>query len=523
MKALCIIFIFLLTPLFSFAAMKVGVWKENITPTLSELSDSCIGGYGLPLTNPRCGVTEIHDYLSLRALYMESKDMQLSMLVFDTTGIGDSIIHDIRQRVKELTDRLNTINLVIVATHTHGGLDYQGIWGGIGTKYRGRIVDMAARTIIQAQSTAKYVETFAAQTHVPIYNRRGWDVVDDNVTTLFFNSRETNKPIATLVNLSAHPTILDGNNIQYSSDYIDSLRANIEGKRGGMTIFVNGILGDAQFNTSERTFEKAEEIGNLAANAILESEKEKQKVKGSLDVSTMSFNHTITNTAMLQLQNNGVLDINLNDKNQISVDLKYAHIGKDISLLTFPGEALSRLGLPIMHEMDGKYKLFVGLANASYGYFIPSDEFGTIPGRNTEEMFSMDKYAADRIKKLINLNIKNANNFLYWGDNDRKGEISDLYQYNNPYNGDLEYFKLVGLGNDGRYWYFPTDKTNNKYWEYIGPYEWCDNRKIGNIYLYKNPINNNKELFQLINLDNNSYFPTDRTNNKYWKYVGDVK
>ncbi len=118
---------------------------------------------------------------------------------------------------------------------------------------------------------------------------------------------------------------------------------------------------------------------------------------------------------MLQLQQNGVLDINLDDKKQVSVDLKYAHIGKDVSLLTFPGEALSRLGLPIKHEMDGKYKLFVGLANASYGYFIPSDEFGKIPGRNTEEMFSMDKYAADEIKQAIDLKLKKSNEPSSWG------------------------------------------------------------------------------------------------------------
>lgn len=250
---------------------------------------------------------------------------------------------------------------------------------------------------------------FVAQTRVPVSNRRGWDVVDDSVTTLFFNNRKTNERIATLVNLSAHPTILDSNNMQYSSDYIDSLRTNIENKSGGMTIFVNGILGDTQFSTSERTFEKAEEIGNLAANLIFESEKEKQKVKGSLYVSTISFNHTVTNAAMLQLQNMDVLDLNLDDNNQISVDLKYVHFGKDVSLLTFPGEALTRLGLPIKNEMSGKYKLFVGLANASYGYFIPSDEFGQIPGRNTEEMFSIDKYAADQIKQAIDLHLKKTN------------------------------------------------------------------------------------------------------------------
>ncbi|WP_305842692.1 hypothetical protein [Photobacterium leiognathi] len=400
-------FLFLLcTPQLAFAALKIGVWKENITPTLSERSTSCMGGYGLPLTNPRCDIAEAHDYLSLRTLYMAYNNTQFSLIVFDTTGVGDTIINDIKQRVSMLTDKVDVENLVIAATHTHAGLDYQGIWGGIGSEYRNRIVDIAARSIIQAQSTAQGVKIFAAQTQVPISNRRGWDIVDDSVTTLFFDNRKTEQAIATLVNLSAHPTILDGNNTQYSSDYIDSLRTNIERKRGGMVIFVNGILGDAQFNTTERTVEKAKDIGNLVANAVLESEKAKQSVLGELNVSTMTFTHPVTSTAILQLEQNGVLDINLDDKDQITVDLKYVQIGKNTSLLTFPGEALSRLGLPIKRNMNGKYNLFMGLTNASYGYFIPSDEFGQIPGRNTEERFSMDKYAADEIKKVINLGIK---------------------------------------------------------------------------------------------------------------------
>ncbi|WP_305842683.1 hypothetical protein [Photobacterium leiognathi] len=406
MKTLSFIFVLLCTPQLAFAALKIGVWKENITPTLSERSTSCMGGYGLPLTNPRCDITDAHDYLSLRALYMANNDTQFSLIVFDTTGVGDALINDIRQRVSMLTNKVDVDNLVIAATHTHAGLDYQGIWGGIGIEYRNRIVDIAARAIIQAQSTAQGVKLFAAQTQVPVSNRRGWGIVDDSVTTLFFDNRKTDQPIATLVNLSAHPTILDGNNIQYSSDYIDSLRTNIERKRGGIVIFVNGILGDAQFSTTERTIEKANEIGKLVANTILESEKAKQRVLGTLNVSTITFTHPVSNTAILQLQQNGVLDVNLDDKNQISVDLKYVQIGKYTSLLTFPGEALSRLGLPIKDNMKGKYHLFIGLANASYGYFIPSDEFGQIPGRNTEERFSMSKYAGDNIKRIIDSSIK---------------------------------------------------------------------------------------------------------------------
>ncbi|WP_181319072.1 M66 family metalloprotease [Photobacterium leiognathi] len=54
-----------------------------------------------------------------------------------------------------------------------------------------------------------------------------------------------------------------------------------------------------------------------------------------------------------------------------------------------------------------------------------------------------------------------------WGDYDRIGTIGDLYVYDNPYNGDKELFQLSGLASNGRYWYFPINKTNNRYWTYI--------------------------------------------------------
>jgi len=60
-----------------------------------------------------------------------------------------------------------------------------------------------------------------------------------------------------------------------------------------------------------------------------------------------------------------------------------------------------------------------------------------------------------------------AKTYHQWGDYDRLGTVGDLYVYDNPYNGDKELFKLTRLGGDGRYWYFPTNKSNNWFWTYI--------------------------------------------------------
>ncbi|MGR5187753.1 hypothetical protein ACPV3S_20350 [Photobacterium damselae] len=111
-----------------------------------------------------------------------------------------------------------------------------------------------------------------------------------------------------------------------------------------------------------------------------------------------------------------------------------------------------------------------------------------------------------------------------WGGNDRKGNIGDIYKYNNPYSNKIEFFKLKSLGSDQKYWYFPTDQRDNQYWEFIGPYEWgINDRKgnIGDIYVYNNPYNGDQELFKLTNLGQDGrywYFPTDKSDNTYWNY-----
>ncbi|MCG9628976.1 ImpA family metalloprotease [Vibrio mediterranei] len=54
-----------------------------------------------------------------------------------------------------------------------------------------------------------------------------------------------------------------------------------------------------------------------------------------------------------------------------------------------------------------------------------------------------------------------------WGEQDKHGTIGTYFHYDNPYNNDEEVFELIALDDDGTYSYFPIDKNNNKYWRYI--------------------------------------------------------
>jgi len=52
--------------------------------------------------------------------------------------------------------------------------------------------------------------------------------------------------------------------------------------------------------------------------------------------------------------------------------------------------------------------------------------------------------------------------------NNRRGLPGSVYRYDNPYNGQREYLRLVNLGTDSAYWYFPINRRDNTYWQYFG-------------------------------------------------------
>ncbi|MCC8363920.1 SGNH/GDSL hydrolase family protein [Lysobacter sp. A6] len=128
----------------------------------------------------------------------------------------------------------------------------------------------------------------------------------------------------------------------------------------------------------------------------------------------------------------------------------------------------------------------------------------------------------------------------------RRGLLGSVHRYDNPYNRQREYFRLVNTGGDGAYWYYPIEKRDNHYWEYIGttPPKHCgtafraamnlwDARlpsggvatgdftraKRGDRFVYVNPYINQVEYFTFLDPNNNGafwYFPIDGVSNNRW-------
>ena len=381
---------------------KVGTWTSDITPKPNEAINSCLGGFGGPFS--RCGSTSVLDPITVRALSISDDDTTAVFAVIDTIATGDSLIADIKDLTFELTDgAIQREHIQVVATHTHAGPDLQGLWGGVSPDYRKRVVNTAALSIILANYNAvdARISALVVKDGAKVTNRRGWDEVDKDIAVLDIKSSKTHRRIATLVNMSAHPTILDASNISYSSGYVHFVRKFVERRLGGNAIFINGRLGDASAVRNGSSYQDVRKYGKSIARKVIRNIRHAQTVRGDFSFETHAFSHPITNLPIIGAAQAGLIDIEIDENLNINTQFSLMQFGDDVSAVLFPGEILTRLATPIIAALGGRHKFFFGLSDDSLGYFIPSDEYLMIEGRNTEEIASMDINAGDAIQTAI--------------------------------------------------------------------------------------------------------------------------
>ena len=181
---------------------------------------------------------------------------------------------------------------------------------------------------------------------------------------------------------------------------------------------------------------------------------------------------------------------------------------------------------------DGKALDFAPLRHPytyGTGACAAASKFGARPGDNVGTRSDLSTDGA--LVHQIGL----SNGPQKWGDYDRKAQVGLLFAY--PHNGITEYYRLKQLGSDGRYWYFPTDRTDNVFWDYAGTaYDgntfikyWGDNdrkAKLGDVFVYANPYSKRTEYFKLKALGADGrywYFPTNGGNNAYWTFAGTIR
>lgn len=159
---------------------------------------------------------------------------------------------------------------------------------------------------------------------------------------------------------------------------------------------------------------------------------------------------------------------------------------------------------------------------------VHDGEYGNFPEEGSD---NQDWRSIGKGYPIINDLLDRHQKLYIWSyRNNVEVKINDYFIYNNPYNGDTEFFSLKQR--DPKY--FPTDKIDNADWHYVGRYPMKNDVLASRLivhglnvrnpqgkkgWLYADAIQN--AYFILRSEEKYSAFPKKGEDNSSWRYVGE--
>jgi len=352
------------------AQYSVGFGQVDLSPSADQLANREVwqGGYGF--WKFRGAPTGVHDPIWAKAVVvLGANSTSAALVVLDSTGASNRILKAIREGVQGATG-IPATHVLVSATHTHSGPDLQGLWGFVSDAYRQQVIDGAVQAIVNAHRSAVPARLLLSKGVGSASNRRDWGYTDTELTVLDAVDAATGQRIGTLINFAAHPVTLGSSNLEFSSDYCHYTRERAEGSLGAPVVYVNGAIGDVSPQGTGSGFDRAQsygyEIADVAVAAIAAGQEE---VSGDFRVfvDTQLFTHPVSNPAFKLAFKVGMLDYDYNDDDSITTQASYVRIGNLVQGVAFPGESLTRNGLPIKEAMVAPYRFFFGLNGDTLG------------------------------------------------------------------------------------------------------------------------------------------------------------
>ena len=424
--------------------LKVGAAQSIITPELSRHT-VYLAGFG----HNRIA-TGVHDDLYARCLALSVSSQVLVLCSADLIGLFYDDVLTIRRKFAENAPRGSF--LIVASTHTHAGPDTLGLYGptplqrGIDPKYLEWVdqrIALTASEAVRAMQPARL--ELARDDHPLLGSLQGIDrpplVKDPFLFVMRLLARSSGQTIATAVNWSDHPEVLDRKNPQITSDYAHGIRTYMEKQFGGIALFFTGSIGklsplddqvcllDPETGkvAEDGTWRKADllgtEIGRLAERALKSG---KQASLDSFSIGTATVFVPMHNqhfrvaesagvfAGRKPLYTDGKLDPVTEERDvpgvgrvkyptghDIQTEVDYVQLqtsrGPVAEIAAIPGEIYPELvngGIarypgadypqapfePVLREqLKTKYQFILGLGNDEVGYLIPKAEWDEEP------------------------------------------------------------------------------------------------------------------------------------------------
>lgn len=365
-----------------------------------------LGGYGIgggsPVFQGRPATGVLGDGVDVRAFAVS--DGRTPFVVADIESQGWFValkngpwgLLDMRKEVERRTGgALPAENVMIQSNHSHAGPDGLGVWGGVPEEYLRHVTERTVEAILAAWNSMVPATLYygTAPARDLLSNQFDYDeankVVDSDVRVL--QARDGKKPLVTLLNFSAHATVLGSSNTRASGDWTQAANPLVERRFGGKAVTVVGTLGRTQ--PADRGCSDPAAVGADAQNLcairdyaarVVERAEQAAEVAQPLpalaSVAARSYlvEDVATNALILGLEYvGGTFGVPLNRAmtppwltgNVLGSITASALIG-DVLLSAGPGEMYPQIPLKVAELVGARGHMTAGLANDQLGYLI---------------------------------------------------------------------------------------------------------------------------------------------------------
>ncbi|MEW6126983.1 MAG: neutral/alkaline non-lysosomal ceramidase N-terminal domain-containing protein [Acidobacteriota bacterium] len=364
------------------AVFKVGVGRRDITPR----EPVPMWGYGAR-----------HDMLSqgtLDPLYAVAIVIQAGAKKLAIVGLdlgrapAEASLQNIRQRIKA---EAGIEYSFIAGSHSHHTpvlelKDEPGKGKGkfdAAIRYYKQMEEGICAAIFEANSKLQPAKMATGAVKLEGFNRNRHTKIepkpsDKDLSVMRFDD-ESGKPLAVVVNFTAHPTTIPALTLKFSADYVGQMKAAVDKQLGTTTVFMQGAAGDQSVNEGANKGYQA--FGQALAGEVIKlasSLKTETVAKPSLEVKEDRF----TFAPRVDLKNPFVraayekaffpelIPAFVDEYEQgVRPRLTVALLNGEIALVGASGEFFSNHAIRLKERARVKQLFFFGYANGYHQYF----------------------------------------------------------------------------------------------------------------------------------------------------------
>lgn len=366
-----------------------------------------LGGYGIgsgPLLEGRKATGFLGDGINVRAFVVSDGERTFASADIEAQGWfvatkdGPYGLRDMRKQVEEATGgQLKASEVFIQSDHSHGGIDAMGVWGGMPVEYRAYIVQRTAEAIVAAFNAQRPGTVYFGEVDGRdlLSNQFSDDPQNQSVDSgvRVIQARDGDgKPFATVLNFSAHTTVLGSSNTKATGDWVQRANKMLEERYGGGAVTLVATLGrtqpadrgcdDEALEGDAKSLCSLDEYAQRVVDRADEAVKGATPITGDPRVAAQSYliQDVSSNAALLGLLvagDNPVFGAPLNRAltppwltgNVLGTVTGSARIG-DILVSSMPGEAYPQIPQTVSSIVKPRAHVTMGLSNDQLGYLI---------------------------------------------------------------------------------------------------------------------------------------------------------